>query len=343
MAAHAPAPIDTSVHIPEAVRAAAARAEEFYKKPESDPPQDAAPSDPAPEPEAAPKDPTPEPSVTPESNADSDQSWEHRYRSMKGRFDRTNEANRVLSERVTDLERMLSTMSAQPAQAPGDASLTPAQRARLLTQEERNEYGEEFLDVVGRRAKEELGSEVSSLKDELARVTAQLNGVSGNIVQDARERMTAALTQKVPNWLKVNDDPNFLQWLSLPDVYSGAIRHGLLSAAWERNDTPRVLAFFQGFLSDEAATDPANGQDDTNGAQPQAAAPNGKVPLESFAAPGRAKTAAAGAPAEKPFFTRAQITQFYVDCAAGKYAGRDADKGRFEASIFEAQREGRIR
>lgn len=69
-----------------------------------------------------------------------------------------------------------------------------------------------------------------------------------------------------------------------------------------------------------------------------------KVPLAKFAAPGRAKTAAGtSAPAEKPIITRAQIAAFYADIANGKYRGKDAEKAKLEATIFEAQREGRIR
>ena len=70
--------------------------------------------------------------------------------------------------------------------------------------------------------------------------------------------------------------------------------------------------------------------------------PAGKVPLEAFAAPGRAKTAAATAPAEKPIITRAQIATFYADKAAGKYRGKEAEADRLERMIFEAQRDGRI-
>ena len=132
-------------------------------------------------------------------------------------------------------------------------------------------------------------------------------------------------------------NPEFIEWLSLPDPYSGDIRHNMLKAAWERRDVPRVAAFFKGFLAEEAAYRPAS-------QETPAGRPAGKVSLESFAAPGRAKTAAAtSAPAEKPLITSAQISKFYADCDAGRYDGREEEKARFEKSIFEAQREGRIR
>jgi len=97
-----------------------------------------------------------------------------------------------------------------------------------------------------------------------------------------------------------------------------------------------VLAFFNGFLAQEAALAPAPTVD-------PAPAADGKIPLSDLAAPGRAKTSAANAPVEKPTFTTAQIAQFYADSARGKYRGREAEYNRTEAQIFEAQREGRVR
>jgi len=145
----------------------------------------------------------------------------------------------------------------------------------------------------------------------------------------------------------------------LPDTYSGVIRHNLLKAAWERNDTPRAAAFFQGFLAEEAAIDPAyRGQAQPNDFQaPDFSSSqsgqlgqngqsngrtNGKVPLESFAAPGRAKSAAGTVPAEKPQISRSQISNFYAMCAAGKYRGNEQERNRLEKMIFDAHAEGRI-
>jgi hypothetical protein len=322
------AEVDNSVNVPAAVKAAAARADEYFKTAEAAAETEVTP-------EVTPEAPPVEAPIARETAPQPDeQTWEHRYKSMKGRYDRAENQVRQLSDRTTELERMISTLQIQQ---------TPAERAppsyqKLITEEEERDYGSEFLNVVGKKAKEELGSDVNALRQQMADMEARLNGVSTNIVQDARTKMTSTLDSQCPSWGQINDDQNFIAWLRLPDTYSGAIRHELLKAAWERNDTPRVLAFFKGFLSEEAATDPAYDPDETTAAPTPV-----KVPLENFAAPGRAKTAAASAPAEKPFFTRAQISKFYVDSASGKFRGRDADKEKLERQIFEATREGRIR
>lgn len=131
----------------------------------------------------------------------------------------------------------------------------------------------------------------------------------------ARRNLETTLDTQVPSWRDVNVAQEFHSWLALPDLFSGAIRHELLKAAYEQNDTPRVLAFFKGFLAQEAASAPAPyGQTQPAPADATQGDASGKIPLETFAAPGRAKTAAAPvAPAEKPTFTHAQIAKFYAD------------------------------
>jgi hypothetical protein len=262
---------------------------------------------------------------------------------MRGRYDRAQTDIRQMADQITNLQNVLATVSAAP-----DTKQVPRElRAEsFLTEEEVNDYGAEFLDVVGKKAREATSSQVQALQNEIQGLKQQLGYVGGSIAQNARESMFATLDQYVPAWRDINNDPRFLQWLALPDPYSGAIKHNLLKAAWERNDTPRAAAFFQGFLAEEAAVDPPRGQ--PNGSMSPQNAPdgsygriNGRVPLESFAAPGRAKSAAE-LPAEKPLITRSQISAFYADCAAGRYNGREADRSQREREIFAAQADGRI-
>lgn len=336
--------VDESVKIPAAVLAAAAKADEIhgtaYKAPEppADPPADpavvvpeVAASTPAPAPAPEPV-PAPIPAPQPAPPAEP-VDWEHRFNSMKGRWEREQNTTRALTERLTGMEATIAAMQVAPAPAAPVAPVTP-----FITPQEEVDYGKDFLDVVGRKAKEQISPELDTVKQELDNLKKRIGNVGEYIVEDARSRMHKVLDEKVPNWKVLNDNEKFLDWLALPDTYSGAIRHNLLRAAHAANDTPRVLAFFQGFLSEEAASIPPAP------APGLPAVPPAKVPLESLAAPGRAKTAAAHqVPAEKPFFTRAQISQFYVDSAAGKYRGREDEKRQIEQQIHAAGVEGRIR
>jgi hypothetical protein len=327
------------------VKRASARADELHAasvaKPDA--PVDAPQPAPEPAPQPAPE-PAPTPAPAPDAPAPSPSNnepvnWEHRYNSMKGRYERERAEKLAISEQLANTQALLAARPSTPAPAEVPAELRPES---LLPPEVVNEYGEEFLGVVGKKAKAELTPEITALKQQLANLQKQLEGSATADKTRARQAMHAMLDDKIPNWQQINVAPEFHSWLALPDEFSGAIRHELLKAAYEQNDTPRVLAFFRRFISDEAALDPAITH---RGNEPEPTdAQSGKIPLAELAAPGRAKTAAAGsAPVEKPTFTHAQIATFYTDCANGKYRGRDEERSRIEKQIFDAQREGRIR
>lgn len=270
--------------------------------------------------------------------AEGEESWEHKYKSVHGRYVRAQETIRQQADTIQNLQNVIATMQASAPAAPAASEVTELAAEKLITPEEANDYGEDFLKVVGKKAREELAPVINTYKAEIDRLKKQLEGVSGVFQQDAQKKLLSNLDEKLPNWRQLNTDQQFLDWLSLPDPYSGVIRHDMLKAAYAQGNAHRVLAFFNGFLAEEAAVAPAS-------AEPEVGTTTvPKVPLQNLAAPGRAKTAAATtAPAEKPFFTRAQIAAFYADVAAGKYRGRDAEKNKAEVEIFSAQREGRIR
>jgi len=253
---------------------------------------------------------------------------------MEGRYKRAENDIRGMSEQLGSMQNLIASMQ-RPQETP-----TELRPQSLLTPEEVTEYGSEFLDVVARRAKEELNPEVNQLRHKLTNVEKQLEEAAKQNAARAQLQLDSTLDQQLPQWRDINYMDEFKQWLALPDMYSGAIRHDLLRAAYAQNNAPRVLSFFKGFLDREAAFVP-QGSELHRAAELQ----NGdRVSLEQLAAPGRAKTSAASsAPVEKPLISRAQISHFYAESAAGKYRGREAEKNQLEAMIFDAEREGRIR
>jgi len=338
---------DPNTFIPPAVRRMAEQADAAFRAQSGQPqeqPQEQPPQNPPGAPESPPGDvpppvtpqvTSPPPEASPPVEGSGNEDWERQYKGLIGRYKRQENDIRSMSEQIVSMQNLIASMQRPAQETP--AELRPQS---LLTPEEVSEYGQEFLGVVARRAKEELNPEVNALRQKLTNLEKQLATTAEQNTTRERFLMEASLDQRIPQWRDINFLPEFHAWLALPDMYSGAIRHELLKTAYAQNNTPRVLAFFKGFLDQEAAFVPQGGEPHQAGDLQI----DGKVPLESFAAPGRAKTSAAGqAPVEKPIISRAQISQFYADSASGKYRGRDAEKTRLEAMIFDAEREGRIR
>ena len=338
-------PIDPNVKIPAAVLAQSAEADKLHQAAYS---QEADPNNPNPEappapaadtqapPQVTPQVSQPVPAEEPPQRSETIQngSWEQRYWSLYARLQQAEAGLSVERENNAALRGMLATM--QTAPQPQD---TPQQQAQsLLSEQERADYGEELLSVVGKKAREELMPVVQPLLDEINSLRQQVGHQGAFVAKSARQSMFDYLSKELPDWRAINKKSEFLAWLDLHDPLSGAKRKDMLKAAFEANQSPRVLAFFQGFLNENPIAPTAGTQ--------QAATPATKTPLESLAAPGRAKTSSAApeAPAaDKPIYTQLQIKQFYADSAQGKYRGREEEKGKIEADIFAAQREGRIR
>ncbi len=346
-----PNPVDPNVKVPAAVQraAAAAAAAQAAAYPENQPPVvPPAPIAPdtiviAPPVEALAPVPAPTPApVTPVGNEPPtvEPTWEHKLRSSEGRRVKLEQLLGQANDRITALEGIIGDMQqAPPVPTPVPTVTTPA--SRLITPQEESEFGNEMLDVMGRRAREIVSPEIEELRNTVRSLESKLTGNVTEVKRTARQNMLASLDSSMPEWRQVNDMAEFKTWLALLDPYFGVKRHNALLAAFEKNDTSRVLNFFRGFVSELAATAPDDALPaPTTPAEPQPAKPG----LESLAAPGRARTPAhTTVPAEKQIITTADINAFYAAKARGAYNGREAEFAALEAELFKAQREGRVR
>lgn len=345
---------DKSVRIPAAVRRSTQSAEDlhaqYYPKQGADLPQGGNPEAPGQSPagrtgspppaannQVADSQPVPPGGQHAGPGTEAPANWEHKFNSVNGRYQKATQTITNLTGQLAELEAALADRDARLVAASTQAPPQPMQTQ--LTPQEIEDYGEEFLDVVGKKAREIAAAEIASLKSEISQLKNDQNQVRQNTQRSARETMKSELDASIPNWRQINDAAEFMAWLGLKDPYSGHIRLNMLRHAWDANDTFRVKAFFNGFITDEAVAAP-------HGNEPAFTPQNGenKVPLERFAAPGRASNSgdSQSPGTSKPIITRAQISAFHRDVAAGKYRGREAEAKAFDIAMIEAAREGRV-
>ena len=281
--------------------------------------------------------------ATPQNEAD----WEHQFKSLKGRFERDQEEKRRLQQTLIDQQRLLAQVGSPPSVAPqGEGSglrfnVAPPPPGRRVTPAEVQEYGQELMDVMGRRAAEVYEPILQQLAGELQTVKRQIGGVQNTVVFDARVKMYDDLARSVPQWDAINNSPQFASWLDQVDPVSHRTRREFLNGAHNSNSTGQVIDIFNAFLSTYGGgAGAASGAG--NGAGNPASSPQ-QFDLRQLAAPGRAKGGDTQAPPDKGIVTRAEIKQFYTDKTQGKYAGREAEAAAIERQIFDAGNEGRIR
>lgn len=360
-----PPVFDPNVRVPDHVAAQAAAAEAAHK---------AAYAQPEPAPAAEPAAPAAEPQPTaqeiaaragdaaaqasqqnlpaddgfnqpadPQSLKDSE--WARRYNSMKGRYDALlrqqggmEETMRQLAAELARTQNMLSEVQGASAPSQGRDVGVRDNHGNLITEQDRENYGDELIDLAARTARAAVGPELEQLRVDNNRLQKQ-------VLTSSKKELFQTLDREVTNWRTINRHPQFLAWLRLPNIYTGQVRHVMLKQAVDGADAPKAIALFRDFLAEAAAT----GQHVPSAQQEQPApAPvprEAALDLATLAAPGRARPASGDSqvPSEKPIYTRAQIAKFYDDKRRGHYAGRDAEVQTFERDLEAAQREGRIR
>jgi TolA-binding protein len=328
--------------LPAAIKKQVAEANRLHKstyQPEGDDPEAGLQG--APEPEVVePEGTQPEPKQETRAPAqDDDDKWETRYRVLQGKYNAEvpvlQRQNRDLADRIDQMEQLLTTMrsapqAAQPAQNTG---------ASLVSDEEIADYGPEFMDMVGRMARQVNQDQISKLNETIAQLQNQLQNVGGKVQKTEQESIYGQLDKNVENWREINRDPQFLEWLATRDPFSGLVRRDMLQEAFKRADAPRVIAFFNGFLREHAAVT----EGDRSG--PGKKKPDTGNGLDKLVAPGRQRTGSVnqtGARDGKRTWTEAEITQFYAEKRRGAYKGNEKLMQQLESDIFAAQRDGRI-
>jgi hypothetical protein len=188
----------------------------------------------------------------------------------------------------------------------------------------------------------------SATSEEVRQLRAEIEHLRGS-----QHRTDVSLTQQsvmsqldmdpdlAGRWRQLNNDNDYLQWLSEIDSFSARPRIELLREAYDQGDAIRTGRFFKSYLAEHTAPPAARAPAHTvqNGSVPA-----GRMRLEELAAPGRVAASGTngGASPERRMWTNREIGAFYRDVQRGVFRGRQADKDRIEQDIIDAASEGRV-
>ena len=191
-------------------------------------------------------------------------------------------------------------------------------RESLVKPEEVNEYGEPLVDLIRRAAREEVGSKDA----EIEALKKRLESLDSTLVQNKEVGFYDKLAASVPDWMAINDDPDFHAWLGETDEITGYTRQDILSEAEGKRDADRVARFFNAFKKVR-----------------QNSAAAATASLDSQVAPVVTRTPES--PPGKKIWTRAEIADFYARDRRGEIS--EADSVAIDAEIQSAIRERRVR
>lgn len=266
-----------------------------------------------------------------------DNTLTQKYKTLQGMYNaevpRLHSQNKELQTRLQSMEQLLATMSAQQSNRANQVADAP-----LITDRDQEEYGES-LDVMRRVTREELipvAQKIVQLEKFIqqlqANVVPQVQNLAHRQAVSSEQQFWAQLTDFVPDWRGINDNPDFQSWLLQVDPLTGVTRQTILEDAQKSLDVFRVGNFFKSWLELTGQANVAQ----TNRRQATASE------LEKQVAPGRSRNTGTPTGTSAKNYSPDDIKTFFNDVRSGKYKGREAERDRIERDIFAAQREGRI-
>lgn len=244
-----------------------------------------------------------------------EEDWEHKYKVLKGKYDsevprlikelkRLRREKEELSSRLDLLEKMVTMQKISSA---------PSEEEKKEEEDEEiKKFKEDYPDIY--KAMEKL------LMKKFGKVENRIKDMSTQMTQ---QQFFAQLTALVPEWQKLNTDPDFLDWLQEVDPSSGYTRHQLMLYAYNQMDVNGVARWFKKYLSEV--------ENKMNEKEQSLASKN-------VAPPHRKITKASELP--KRTYTESEIRKFYTDVALGKIPPDKREK--LEEEYTRALLEGRV-
>lgn len=243
---------------------------------------------------------------------------------LKAENDRSQQAYKVLQGKYNaEVNADVNTLREEVERLKADA----AARERELTEARHAQQRDEI-----KTASQKLVDAAKSLKDEGH--SEQFIGLLTDLIERLRaaeertidrpptesQTLGQALTQIVPEWQTLNNDPQFLAWLDQVDPLLGGVRRDRFNQHIQAGDAPRAAAFFRAYLH--------------QGQPHQGADPPPPPPPDPETTPGNPDSG-------KPIYLVSQVKRLYQDMALNKYPPEE--KERLDRELMAAQSEGRIR
>lgn len=322
--------------LPPAVRNVVARGDETFKQlslpgmePEEDPDEkdavgeggegkakptgDASPSAGEGKPPAKKSEGEPGPAMVP---ADEYARVEYEARKHQGRYDKLKADT---DKRIGELERELEALR----------KAGPKASASGVTDEEREAYGEDLIDLMERVADSKYGKEIQELRQRVASTPPPTS--SENTMDTETQAMYDYMDKVIPDWRTQNQDPGFLKWLQEEDPIAGRRRQEILQDASANKSAVHIARIFTAYRQTAPMASPPASQGASDG-----------VDLASLAAPTSGGGSAPSGSASVVVYTNDEVAKFYADVGKGRYKNNPEGKAKMERELATAAREGRI-
>lgn len=272
--------------------------------------------------------------------------FEHKYRSIQGKYDTEVP---ILRNQAATFERINGNLSAQLAAATEElqrlrshsAPTAPTAPVAAANAKDVETFGSDLIDLITRVSSAQAHSIESKILGHLQQLNAAISQTKSEVgTVQAGQKLTdralyeQRLTEAVADWRAINATPEWLTWLGEFDPVLGTTRQAALTDAFNKFDSARTVAFLNSYLA-------------TTRSKPQTRPLTPQEELARQTSP-RTNTSQASMPADSSpssirSFTQKEIGDFYTAILQGKWKADPAGKAAMEKAIDEAVSAGRVR
>lgn len=289
--------------------------------------------------------------------------YEQEAKTWRGRYEAETVRERQAREAAEAKLREAEQAQIEADRAAAKARLAEPVTTVPLTAEEMETYGPDLMAVVARHAMATVKPLLDAIRDgmqaDLDDIRDQVGVQRQAAAKSAWEGFLDRLTERLPDWRKIDAEPAFKDWLDADDpVYGPGARRKAVDAAAQALDDDRASKVFEQYLTQQGRSESRSRKPkgDSPPPPPPPAAPPGVAvqaeppgdappSLADFAAPGGPAPITGGTPPSNGprIWSMAEIQSYYRDRAQGQYRNRAQEAERMDREIALAQREGRVR
>jgi hypothetical protein len=272
------------------------------------------------------EDESPPAEEKPDSQVEAKEDFEHKYKTLRGKYDaevpRLHSQVKALMEEVGDLKAAQEAAEEKPEK--------PPEPTTYVTDADRENFGEDLLDVQRRVAQEVSSSyeaKITQLEGVIDTLTKRIDGTNNSVSELTFEQRLGRL---VPDFDAINNDPKWISWLDEVDPIIRGPRRNVAQRAFVEGDAEAVADYVRLFKSSQK---PVQTQQTPR-----------EVELEKQVTPSRTTTPSNTTTAtdnRQRTYTKAQTDQVWSRIDVLNKAGKYDEANKLEAEISVAMLEGR--
>ena len=276
------------------------------------------------------------PTSSEEQKKDRKPDWEAKYKGLQTRYNReVPELRTQLSTAESRVDSLKKDFDEFKASIQAAETQAPLSHEIEFSDEEIEQYGEGHIGMMKKVAEQsqgEMAKQIVDLQQQLANVKQGVTQVRETVVVNNERDFRVELARKVKTatgreWLEINNDDNFHNFLAETVPYTNREKQEFLAEAHEKFDVDAAAKFFIDYAGPSSSK-----KEPSSAIVPE-------VPEELITP----EVSGGNIPPieEAKVYTHAEVDQFYADKRKGKYKD-PVEARKIEQDILLAGREGRI-